>query len=113
MDIAEKDLHLLQIQEEIRNKKNLLIKKKKDLDKNYKLNDFLSNVKDDYTRYYDYILNEKQQQYNALILLKEYMSDLSKTENVVDEQMRHIKYDQRDILKEIDKVKAELDNLMA
>jgi hypothetical protein len=112
MDIAEKDLHLLQIQEEIRNKKNLLIKKKKDLDKNYKLNDFLSNVKDDYTRYYDYILNEKQQQYNALILLKEYMSDLSKTENVVDEQMRHIKYDQRDILKEIDKVKAELDNLM-
>lgn len=113
MDIAEKDLHLLQIQEEIRNKKNLLIKKKKDLDKNYKLNDFLSNVKDDYTRYYDYILNEKQQQYNALILLKEYMSDLSKTENVVDEQMRHIKYDQRDILKEIDKVKAELDNLMS
>ena len=96
----------------IRNKKKLLVKKKKDLDKKYKLNQYLSEVKNDYSKYYDYILNEKQQQHNALILLKEYIDDLMKTENLVDDQLRSAKHDQKDIIREIDNVKAELDELI-
>ena len=34
LPLAERDLHLLQIEAEIKNKKKLLVKKKKDLDKN-------------------------------------------------------------------------------
>jgi ribosome biogenesis GTPase A len=112
LPLAERDLHLLQIEEEIKNKKTLLIKKKKDLDKKHKLNNYLETVKDDYTKYYDFIVNEKQQQYNALLLLKEYMGDLMKTEQLVNEQLRTAKYDQKDILSEIDKVKVELDELI-
>ena len=62
LSLAERDLHLLQIEQEIRNKKNLLVKKKKDLDKKHKLNHYLTGVKKDYSKYYDFILNEKQQQ---------------------------------------------------
>ena len=40
------------------------------------------------------------------------MQDLIQTENLVDEQKRTAKYDQRDIMGEIDKVKAELDELV-
>lgn len=112
LPLAERDLHLLQIEKEIKNKKKLLIKKKKDLDKKYKLNDYLSGVKDDYSKYYDYILNEKKQQHGALLLLKEYINDLMETEHLVDEQLRTAKYDQKDIIQEIDKVKAELDDLV-
>ena len=90
----------------------MLVKKKKDLDKTHKLNEYLVDVKQDYTKYYNYIVGEKQQQYNALILLKEYMSDLMKTENLVDQQIRSVKHDQKDIIGEIDKVKAELDELI-
>lgn len=112
LPLAERDLHLLQIESEIRNKKKLLVKKKKDLDKKYKLNHYLSGVKDDYSKYYDYILNEKQKQSDALILLKEYINDLIKTEHLVDDQLRTAKHDQKDIINEIDKVKAELDELV-
>jgi len=112
LTLAERDLHLLQIEAEIKNKKKLLVKKKKDLDKKIKLNEYLSGVKSDYSKYYDYILNEKQQQYNALNLLKEYISDLIKTEHMVDEQLRSAKYDQKEIIQEIDRVKGELDELV-
>lgn len=112
LTLAERDLHLLQIEAEIKNKKKLLVKKKKDLDKKIKLNEYLSGVKSDYSKYYDYILNEKQQQYNALNLLKEYISDLIKTEHMVDEQLRTAKYDQKEIVQEIDRVKDELDELI-
>jgi hypothetical protein len=110
--LADRDLHLQQIEREIKNKKKMLVKKKKDLEKKHKLNEYLETVKDDYSKYYNYILKEKQEQYNALVLLKEYMYDLIKTENLVDEQKRTAKHDQKDILGEIDKVKAELDELV-
>jgi hypothetical protein len=112
LPLAERDLQLIQIEAEIRNKKKLLIKKRKDLDKKHKLNQYLDVVKQDYTKYYDYIFNEKQQQYDALILLKEYMNDLINTENLVDDQLRTAKHDQKDILREIDNVKNELDELI-
>lgn len=112
LPLAERDLHLLQIEHEIRNKKALLIKKKKDLDKKHKLNDYLTQVKRDYSKYYDFILNEKQQQFNALTLLKEYMDDLIKTEHLVDDNLRTAKHDQKDIMHEISNVKSELDELI-
>jgi hypothetical protein len=110
--LAERDLHLSQIEMEIKNKKNLLIKKKRDLDKKSKVNQYLSDVKKNYSKYYDHILEEKKQQYNALLLLEEYMGDLIKTEKLVDDQLRVAKHDQKDIIKEIDKVKDELDELI-
>lgn len=112
LPLAERDLYLLQIEHEIRNKKTLLIKKKKDLDKKHKLNHYLTGVKKDYSKYYNFILNEKQQQYNALELLKEYMDDLIKTEHLVDDNLRTAKHDQQSIISEIDNVKAELDELV-
>jgi|694.fasta_scaffold05763_7 ribosome biogenesis GTPase A len=112
LSLAQRDLQLIQIEQEIKNKKKLLVKKKKDLDKTHKLNEYLTDVKQDYTKYYNYIVGEKQQQYNALMLLKEYMSDLMKTEHLVDGQLRSVKHDQNDIIGEIDKVKAELDELI-
>lgn len=112
LPLAERDIYLLQIEQEIKNKKKLLVKKKKELDKKQKLNQYLDTVKVDYTKYYNYIVNEKQQQYNALLLLKEYMGDLIKTEQLVDEQLRTAKHDQKYIIKEIDNVKAELDELI-
>ena len=112
VQLAERDLRLLQIETEIKNKKRLLIKKKKDLDKKYQVNHYLSDVKQNYSKYYDHIVKEKEKQYNALFLLKEYMDDLIKTEKLVDDQLRVAKHDQKDIIKEIDKVTNELDELI-
>ena len=112
LPLAERDLYLIQIEYEIKNKKRLLVKKKKELDKKQKLNHYLNDVHNDYTKYYDYIVGEKQKQYDSLMLLKEYMSDIIKTEHLVDEQLRTAKHGQKDILREIDNVKAELDEFV-
>jgi hypothetical protein len=112
LPLAQRDIYLQKVEEEIRNKKQLLIKKKKDLDKKHKLNVYLDTVKDDYSNYYQHIVQQKQQQYDALLLLKEYMNDLIKTEKLVDDQLRTAKHDEKDIVGEIDKVKAELDDLI-
>ena len=109
--LANRDLYLLQIEAEIKNKRKLLVNKKKDLDNKQNLNLFLTGVTKDYSKYYNYILNEKQQQYNTLMLLKEYLDDLIKTEQLIDEQRRTAKHDQKNIVHEIDKIKAELDDL--
>jgi hypothetical protein len=110
--VADRDLYLIQIKEELENKKRLLLRKKKEMEKKEKMNQYLGDVRNDYNKYYDYILNEKQQQFNALNLLKDYMGELVKTENLLDNQLRTAKHDQQDILKEISKIKSELDQLM-
>jgi len=112
LPLAQRDLQILQIEQEIKNKKRLLVKKKSELDEKQKINHYLDNVKKDYNKYYEYIVNEKQQQYDALMLLKEYMGDLMKTDSMVNEQLRTAKHDQKDIIREIDKVKAELNELI-
>ena len=112
LTLADRDMHLFQIEKEIMSKKKMLIKKKRELDKKNKLNQYLDDVKSDYKKYHDYIIHEKQQQYNALLLLKEYMNDLVKTENFVDDHLRTAKHDQKHILREIDRVKVELDELI-
>ena len=111
--LAQRDLQFIQISEEIKNKKRLLLKKNKELEKKEVINEYLSGVRTDYTKYNNYILREKQKQYDALILINEYMSDLVKTEKLVDSQLRTAKHDQKDILGEIEKVKAELDELIS
>ena len=58
-------------------------------------------------------MREKQKQYDALVLINQYMGDLIKTEKLVDSQLRTAKHDQKDILGEIEKVKAELDELIS
>ena len=111
MQLGQRDLNLLQIEEEIKHKKHLLVKKKKELDKKQKLNEYLVEIKEDYTKYYDFIVNEKQKQYESMMLLKEYVGDLLQTEGLVDSQLRIARHDQKDILVEIEKIKAELDEL--
>jgi len=110
--LGERDLHLFQLEEEIKYKKNLLIKKKNEITKKNEMNEFLSNVKQDYKIYYDYIIAEKQKQLTALTLLKEYLNDLVKTEKVVDVQMKKAKYDHNEIETELNKIKTELDEIL-
>lgn len=110
-DLVKRDMNLSQIQREIKNKKTLLISKRKNLEDKLKLNEYLSEVKDDYDKYHEYIVHEKKQQYDALLLLKEYIDDLYHTENMVDDQLDSAKQDQADIMKEINRVKNELDEL--
>lgn len=112
LTLAERDKLLEHIQREIKNKRDLIVKKTKDIDNKQNMNAYLVDVKSDYNKYYSYMLKQKQQQHDSLVLLKEYMQDLITTDNLANEQLRIAKHDQKQIVDEIDKVKAELDKLI-
>lgn len=100
------------LQQTIKHKREFLRQKKGELEKTHKTNSELTGVKDDYKRYYDYILAEKQKQYDALKLLNTYISDLINSDKIMNEQMQLATADQEKILAEIKKVKNELDTLI-
>jgi cell division septum initiation protein DivIVA len=111
--LAQRDLILSQIDKQIKAKKELLITKHKELQKKQEVNDFLDNVKNDYNRYYNYIVREKEKQLKAMNMLKEYLDDLINSEQLVNTQLKMAKLDQRQILEEMDKIKSELDELVS
>lgn len=113
MNLAERDLILSQIERQIKAKKELLIQKSKQLKKKEKINEFLDDVKNDYNKYYNYILREKQQQLQAMTILSEYLDDLVNSEKLVNNQLKSAKIDQRQILEEMSKIKRELDELVS
>jgi hypothetical protein len=113
MTLANRDLMLYKIKQQIKNKKGLLLQKSKSLEKKKKVNHFLENVKEDYKTYYNYIIKEKKQQYEAMSLIKQYLDDLMKVEKMTDHEVKKAKYDQKVILGEIEKIKGELDELTA
>ena len=112
-NLATRDLKLIQITEEIQNKKKLILKKKKELEKKKSVNTYLEIVSNDYNNYYNYILEQKQNEFKAMKLLNDYVSDLVNTDKLVDNQLRLAKHDQKEILNEINKIQRELNNIIA
>ena len=55
MSLADRDKYLVQIEEQIQAKRNLLLGKRKFLESTLKQNTFLDGVKNDYDKYYGYI----------------------------------------------------------
>ena len=112
LSLAKRDLQILQLEKEIKNRKQLLFNKKKELEENHKINHYLEGVKKDYNKFYDFTIKEKQEQYDALMLLKQYLNDLISSETLSKEELRSVKHEQNDIIKEINKIKTELDDLL-
>jgi hypothetical protein len=112
LSLAEKDILILKIDNEINNRRKLILEKTKKITNKKKVNHFLEGVKEDYEKYYNYIVQEKQQQYNSMLIIKNYLDDLIKTEKMANSQLKNIKYDQNHILHEMDKIKTEMDKLI-
>jgi hypothetical protein len=110
--ISQRDLKLLQLEEEIKKKKAFLLKKRKELEKKEKLNQYLAIVKKDYDNYYEEELENKKKELNAMSLLNDYIIYLENQNHLVNNQLIVAKHDKKHISKEINKIKKELGNLM-
>jgi hypothetical protein len=109
--LADRDLKLLQLDEEIKKKKQFLLKKRKELEEKKGLNQYLEIVKDDYNKYYEVEISKKKNELKAMTILNDYISYLENENHLVNNQIVTAKHDKKDILHEINKIKKELDNL--
>jgi hypothetical protein len=108
LSLAERDLLIKKIEEEIKNKKQLLIDETKSIETGKKTNKLLEGVYTNYKAYYDNTVNEKQQQYDAMMLLKEYLDDLIKKEKMTTREVKNMKRDQHNIILEMETITREL-----
>jgi hypothetical protein len=112
LSLAERDKLLNMIEDQIEMRRKLILDKSRKIEKKKRVNHFLEDVKSDYEKYYHYIVQEKQQQYNSMMIIKNYLDDLIKTEKLANNELNNIKYDQSNILIEMDKIKTELNKLI-
>jgi len=112
MSLAKRDIQIKQLEKEIKNRKQLLVNKKKELEENTKINHYLEGVKEEYIKYYNFTIKEKQEQYDALMILNQYIDELIKSDTLLKEDLRAAKHEQSSILKEINKIKSDLDDLL-
>ena len=109
--IYEKDKCLQQIEKQIQLKKSFLLERKKYLENIIQQNRFLEGVKNDYLKYNNYIVDEKQQQINALNILSQYIDKIIIDGNLTKRDIIKRKKEQQEIINELKIIKENLDNI--
>lgn len=112
VNLEEQDNRLLQIEEVIEAKRNMLIKKQKKLKKMEKQNAFLQDIKRDYNKYYDYIIQQKRDQIKALELLNNYVDDLTRSGRLNGHNLKDAKHEQKRIIGEMKSIRSGLDKII-
>ena len=112
LSLADRDKYLQQIEQQIAAKRKMLIDKRNYLERTLKENAFLEGVKKDYQKYRDYMIKEKEDQLRAMNILKQYTEDLVTSTKLTEENIKETKRDQKDILREMEKIKMELEEIM-
>ncbi len=106
------DNKFLQIQNTIEQKRNFLLKKQKKIHKLSKQNKFLEEVKEDYSKYNNYIIKQKNEQMTALNMLNTYIHDLSTSNDLSKDNIIDSEHEQQKIMREIKSIKQNLDSII-
>ena len=110
--LENRDQQLLQIENLIDAKRKMLIDKQKKFKNLTKENEFLNEVKQDYNKYYGYIVKQKEDQMSALTMLNGYIKDLTISGTLSKNNIEDAKNEQYNILNEITSIKKGIDNII-
>jgi hypothetical protein len=113
MSLAERDTYILKMEDQIKAKKKLLFEKHETIFKSIKYNHLLEDIRKEYQVYYDYIIDQKKQQIQALLLLNHYIKELTKSGELSENNRIDSKFEQRKILSEINELKKNMDTLLS
>jgi flagellar biosynthesis chaperone FliJ len=112
-ELADKDDQLIHLENLIESKRQMLLEKQKKLRFVYKQNQFLGVVREDYDKYYSYIVKQKQDQMKALQLLNTYVDDLTRSGNLTKHNVADAKHEQRKIVSEMKSIQMNLDEIVS
>ena len=112
LTLPQQDVYLVEIEKQIEIKRNFLLQRRQQLEKASKENAFLNKVKDDYKKYNEFIVKQKQEQIRSMQLLDQYLNDIIVSGKMTQRDISQSKKDQHEILSEIDKIKKDLDGII-
>lgn len=110
--LSERDGYITQIENQIQSKRNLLLQKKKILETTSKQNHFLQGITNDYKKYHNYIINQKEDQIKSMRLLQQYIDDIISSGQHTEKDILKSREEQNNILKEMDLIKRNLDDII-
>lgn len=110
--LDRRDDKFYQIQKLIEIKRRFLLRKQKKIQLIEKHNHFLTEVKNDYSRYFTYILQQKYQQMKAMEILNNYITDLTISGKLSQQNLEDAKQEQKKIINEFNSIKQNLDSLI-
>lgn len=111
MTLAQRDLYLVRIENEMETKKKFLLEKYKLLGEMEEENEYLKLIRNDFRHYYDYVKKEKEDQIHAMNMLRNYIDELIVNGKLTDEDLENAQIEQQKILNEIDVIKEGLDEI--
>lgn len=111
MNIGQRDAIINEMGKQIKEKKNILLKNKKNMNSLVKSNSYINDVKNDYNKYYDFIIQDKHKQINALQEIQQYLASLNVDLNKTISKGETHKYHEDKILKEIQQIKNQIDTI--
>jgi hypothetical protein len=82
------------------------------LRKTSKQNTFLHDVQNDYSKYYNFIIQQKENQIRSMNIIKQYLNDIVVSGKLTKKDIDEAKHEQENILGEIDHIKGSLDEIM-
>ena len=113
MEISKRDEMIIQLQAAIKDNHDGVLLKLKELDSVQKDNRFLGSIYEDYRRYRDYIIQEKEREKTQMERLVHYLEKIVLEANLTDNMTRRAIMEQNRILGQLDTVKKELDKLVS
>jgi len=113
IDLKRKDEELLQIEKLIEEKQQLLLENYKNMYINSQQNAVLENIKEDYEKYYNYIIEEKNEQLKAFYILNTYVENLEKYKKYSKHNAEDMRHQQMNIINEINIIKQNLHDIIS
>jgi SMC interacting uncharacterized protein involved in chromosome segregation len=111
LTLAERDLYLVHIDTLINEKRKMLLEKQKTLQQTAKENEYLEMVRNDYRKYYNHIVKQKEDQINAMNYLKQYIDEIMVNGKLTDTDLENAKMEQDELIQEMADIKSKMDEI--
>jgi hypothetical protein len=111
LTLAERDLYLVHIDTLMDEKRKMLLEKQKTLQQTAKENEYLEMVRNDYRKYYNHIVKQKEDQINAMNYLKQYIDEIMVDGKLTDVDLENAKMEQDELIQEMAHIKSKMDEI--
>jgi len=111
MDIAEQDKKIILLKMALDENQKFIIYKLKKLKVAQKENEFLKTIYDDYKKFFDFIIEQKQKQREQLEFLAKYLEKSIIDAGVSKSMLRNAKREQNNILSKLDAIRLDLETM--
>ena len=112
LTLAERDLYLVHIDTLMDEKRKMLLEKQKTLQQTAKENEYLEMVRNDYRKYYNHIVKQKEDQIKAMNYLNQYIDEIIVDGKLTDVDLENAKMEQDELIQEMANIKGKLDEII-